>query len=92
MVKAVEVACGKECKVMGKPSTFAFELIKREHGLKDDGKFLMTGDNLETDIKLGQNSGIDTLLVLSGVTEAGHKFKENEARPTHIQPYLNYSN
>lgn len=33
---------------MGKPSKFAFELIRREHNLEaaDCGKFLMIGDNL----------------------------------------------
>ena len=33
-----------------------------------DGKALMIGDNLETDIMFGKKNNIDTLLVLSGVT------------------------
>ena len=32
IVKAIEVASGVEAKVMGKPSTYGFELIKRQIG------------------------------------------------------------
>ncbi|KDN32893.1 hypothetical protein RSAG8_14019, partial [Rhizoctonia solani AG-8 WAC10335] len=31
-------------------------------------KTLMIGDRLDTDIQFGKNGGLDTLLVLSGVT------------------------
>jgi len=54
----------------------------------------MIGDNLQTDIMFGKNNVIDTLLVLSGVTNEA-KLKSgsllpNEAMPTYIQPSLNY--
>jgi 4-nitrophenyl phosphatase len=39
----------------------------QELGVKPS-EILMVGDNLETDIQAGVNSGVDTLLVLSGVT------------------------
>ena len=55
---------------MGKPSSYAFDLIRREHGLLEQplSKFLMIGDNLQTDIKFAEVNSIDSLLVLSGVT------------------------
>lgn len=56
--------------MIGKPSRMIFDLLLEEHGL--DGislsRFLMVGDNLETDIKFGNNCGIHTLLVLTGNT------------------------
>ena len=57
---------------MGKPDTWCFQLMQRQHNLKDVplSKFLMVGDNLSTDVLFGNKCGIDTLLVLSGVTTA----------------------
>jgi ribonucleotide monophosphatase NagD (HAD superfamily) len=54
----------------------------------------MVGDNLQTDIMFGQNSGVDTLLVLSGCTQEGKLDNLDltiEGKPTHVQPFLNYS-
>ena len=66
------IACGTttEPKVMGKPEPHIFELLREEHGLQDKSlcKFLMIGDGLSTDIKFGNNCGIDTLVVLTGNT------------------------
>jgi ribonucleotide monophosphatase NagD (HAD superfamily) len=49
-----------------------FDLLIKEHKLEDEplSKFVMVGDSLETDIKFGNNCGIDTLLVLTGNTSA----------------------
>ena len=56
----------------------------------------MVGDNLETDILMGNNCGIDSLLVLSGVTNV-HRTQtilqkakrgetiESEGVPTYVQ-------
>jgi ribonucleotide monophosphatase NagD (HAD superfamily) len=52
----------------------------------------MVGDNLETDIRFAQNCGIDSLLVLSGVTHEPHAKKvilgkeltELESMPTYV--------
>ena len=54
----------------------------------------MIGDNLQTDIKFAELNGIDSLLVLSGVTseeQAGQIDGETEGKPTHVQPYLNFN-
>ena len=69
MVKTIETVTGVNGIYMGKPGDFAYELIENHHfqGV-EKCKIIMVGDNLETDILFGQRNGIDTLLVLSGVT------------------------
>ena len=53
--------------VIGKPSPLAFEIALRELG-KPKEKVLVVGDRLETDIAGGNAAGMDTVLVLSGVS------------------------
>ena len=52
---------------LGKPNPFIVDVLEKQHNI-DRKKCLMIGDNLDTDIKLGENAGIDTLLVLTGNT------------------------
>ncbi len=83
--------------IMGKPSTFAMDLIKRDHSIPDGSRFLMIGDNLETDIMFGNVNSIDSLLVLSGCTTKvrGNSLNavksELEGVPTYVQPTLNFN-
>lgn len=49
----------------GKPLTRFLDLIVESHEL-DRNRTLMIGDTLYTDIKFGNDGGVDTLLVLSG--------------------------
>ena len=90
IVKALETASGESALIMGKPSKFAMEIIKREHSIPDDAKILMTGDNLETDIMFGNLNQIDTLLVLSGCTTQAKSTSSTagEGVPTFIQQAL----
>ena len=100
ITKLIETAAGSGgVTVMGKPDRFGFDLLRKQHGLEDEplSKFVMVGDNLETDILLGNRCGIDSLLVLSGVTNAQRaedlmaqvrsgEFKSKiEGVPTHVQ-------
>ncbi len=50
----------------GKPSEYMIEEIKKR--LNFDNKILLIGDRLETDILMGNNLGVDTALVSTGVT------------------------
>ena len=54
--------------VVGKPYPLGFDMICEQQNLTDKTKILMIGDNLTTDIAFGLNSGIDTVVVLTGVT------------------------
>ena len=50
----------------GKPSSFMIAEIARRLAI-DNSKVLLIGDRLETDIAMGNNFGIDTALVATGV-------------------------
>lgn len=55
--------------IIGKPYAPVIEGAIKHLGLPSN-KLLLIGDNYDTDIKAGINAGIDTLLVLTGVTHA----------------------
>ena len=61
------VRCGKPGNVM---FSKAFERAKVDHPGLRQSDVLMVGDTLQTDIKGGRDFGLDTLLVLSGHTQA----------------------
>lgn len=65
----LEVASGKEGLVMGKPNALIVEAALEELNLRPE-EVLLIGDKYETDIMAGINAGIDTLLVLTGVTRS----------------------
>jgi len=61
------LASGVEPFVVGKPNPMIINLLCEKYQI-DKSKSIMIGDNLHSDILLGKNSGVDTLLVLSGNT------------------------
>jgi len=75
----------------GKPSKDIIDLIMKQNNIEESerDKFLMIGDNPETDIALGNNAGIDSCLVLTGFVkniEDAEKWAERSAltKPTHV--------
>ncbi len=67
IVAAVATACGREPITIGKPSPFALEMILRDAGATAP-ESAMVGDRLDTDIAAGNNLGLHTVVVLTGVT------------------------
>ncbi|KAG9328971.1 hypothetical protein AGOR_G00090410 [Albula goreensis] len=67
LLKAVETAAQRKAQVVGKPSRFMFECVASQYGL-DPARTMMVGDRLDTDILLGTNCGLKTLLTLTGVS------------------------
>jgi len=67
MVAAVSTAAGRKPIVLGKPSKFMFEIVQKRHPGIQPERTLMIGDRANTDILLGKNCGLQTLLVGSGV-------------------------
>jgi 4-nitrophenyl phosphatase len=68
--------------VVGKPSPISFQVALEVLGL-GPSEVLMIGDRLDTDIAGAQALGMDTALVLSGVTKP-EDLKEARIRPTYV--------
>ena len=76
-IGAVEYAVDKKAVIVTKPDSRSLNVILEQiygssysNGSKiDKSRILMIGDNMETDIKFANNSGIDSLLVFSGITK-----------------------
>lgn len=76
---------------VGKPNPKIVDIIREEHNIPETElpKFLMVGDNPQTDIAMGNNAGIDTCLVLTGVVQDENdlnNYVKNDPRnePTHV--------
>ena len=61
-----EYASGIEAVKIGKPYQIILDILLEEKKLKKED-LIFIGDNLETDIKLGYNARIETIMVCSGV-------------------------
>jgi len=67
MVGAIRGCTGKEPIVVGKPSSLMIDYIVEKYGMAPS-EICMVGDRMDTDIMFGKNNGLQTMLVLSGVT------------------------
>lgn len=67
VVAPIIVGSGRKPTIMGKPSTFMFDVIRRTYPNIDPSRTLMIGDKATTDILLGKNCGLTTLLVGTGI-------------------------
>jgi len=80
MIAAIEAVTEKKVEIIvGKPSPIMIQAALGVMGLKPEDCVLI-GDRLETDIKMGNESGIATGIVLTGVTD------EKTLKETSIPP------
>jgi phosphoglycolate/pyridoxal phosphate phosphatase family enzyme len=69
-IAALATACGKDPDIIiGKPNRFLVDLALDEMGCSDPMKAVLVGDRLSTDILAGINSGLETLLVRTGISD-----------------------
>ncbi len=83
LVAAVNAASGAEPVVVGKPDPFIIHMAIEKLGSKPE-ESLVIGDRLDTDIEAGIAAGVDTLLVLSGVSTE-KDLEETGVRPTYVR-------
>lgn len=68
-ITAIEYATGKNAGLIGKPSPQYFQSALRKMGYQPDQKFVMIGDDLDTDIYGAQNMGSKGILIYTGKTK-----------------------
>jgi len=69
-------------RVLGKPSDVAIEAALDRLG-HDPGEILVVGDRLETDIRLGERAGMETAVVMTGVTDDA-TLAASDLQPDHV--------
>ncbi|AWR96680.1 HAD-IIA family hydrolase [Acidianus sulfidivorans JP7] len=68
--------------IAGKPNKWIIEVAMEISNIKDLSRVLVIGDQLETDIKMGNEIGADTVLVLTGIA------KKEDVEKSEIKPKL----
>ena len=69
IVRALESASNKKATVIGKPSPLMFRIALKKAGCRA-GVAVMLGDQLDTDVAGATRAGIDSVLVLTGVSRS----------------------
>jgi len=83
MIAAVEAVTGRACEITtGKPSPWTIDIALERLGIAPE-QSIMVGDRLETDMRMGINAGIDTAVVLTGVTRHGD-LETSAVKPTYV--------
>lgn len=76
-IKAIEFAAGKEAKLIGKPSPEYFFSVLKMLGFREGDRFLMLGDDLESDINAAQKIGGTGILINTGKTKYPLNFQQD---------------
>ena len=88
IIGAFEGATGQPIDyVIGKPSNFTAQFVVDEVLKLKPEQCYMVGDRLETDIRMGYENGLNTILVLTGITEK-YMVEESLYPPTLIMESL----
>jgi NagD protein len=68
LIAPIEIATGKKAYYVGKPNPLMMRIALRRLGVKREDTIVI-GDRMDTDVICGLESEIDTLLVLSGISD-----------------------
>ena len=82
MIAPIEMATGQSAYFIGKPNPLIMRTGLRILGVHSEAA-VMIGDRMDTDVVAGIETGLDTVLVLSGVTDPD-EIKRFPYRPKHI--------
>lgn len=83
IVNFIKTVVGREPDfVAGKPNTWILDIVVDKYKLKKE-EVLVVGDSLHTDVPMGCRYGVDTLLVLTGVTSE-RELAYAKTKPTYV--------
>jgi arabinose operon protein AraL len=83
IIGAIEGLLGRDIdRVLGKPSQVTIDVALGRLGVAPD-ECVMIGDRLETDVRMGELAGMETALVLSGVTDRAD-LAAADVEPDHV--------
>jgi len=82
LISPIEMATGKSAYFIGKPNTLMMRTGMKMLGVHS-ADAVMVGDRMDTDIIAGIESGMDTVLVLSGVSSTA-TIEEFPYRPAYV--------
>mgnify|MGYP001416494743 FL=1 len=68
LIAPIEIASGKKAYYVGKPNPLMMRIALRRLGVKREDTIVI-GDRMDTDVICGLEAEIDTLLVLSGISD-----------------------
>jgi NagD protein len=79
----VSTATGVQPYFVGKPNPLMIRSALRQIGAHSEST-VMVGDRMDTDIVVGLEAGLETILVLTGITETEEEAQRFSYRPTRI--------
>ncbi|MCL2195868.1 MAG: HAD-IIA family hydrolase [Oscillospiraceae bacterium] len=82
LIAPIELASERQAYFIGKPNALMMRTGLRILGVKTS-EAAMIGDRMDTDIVAGMETGLDTVLVLSGVTDEA-RMQSYPYRPTYV--------
>ena len=68
LIAPIEIASGRKAYYVGKPNPLMMRIALKRLGVRREDAIVI-GDRMDTDVRCGLESEIDTLLVLSGITD-----------------------
>jgi len=82
LIAPIEIASGKKAYFVGKPNPLMMRIALKRLGVKREDAIVI-GDRMDTDVRSGLESDLDTLLVLSGITDR-YEIDQFPYRPRYI--------
>ncbi|PVU93232.1 hypothetical protein BB561_003392 [Smittium simulii] len=82
ILSVLETSTKRVPTIVGKPYKTLFDCISADYHI-EKSRTIMVGDRLNTDVQFGINSGIDTLIVFTGITSEHEAMDPNSTQATY---------